>query len=118
LIEKVWVSLRDPKTLALILFITVMAIKLSIINYPSPEKPPSECVSNFDGCGFVFDEAHYIPAVRKLMMGEPANNEHPPLSKALMMLGIAIFGDNPSRVAILLSPLRLNKRCPPILAIL
>jgi 4-amino-4-deoxy-L-arabinose transferase-like glycosyltransferase len=93
--EKLWVSLRDPKTLALILFITVMAIKLSIINYPSPEKPPSECVSNFDGCGFVFDEAHYIPAVRKLMMGEPANNEHPPLSKALMMLGITIFGDNP-----------------------
>jgi len=95
IIEKVWVSLKDPKTLAFILFITVMAIKLSIINYPSPEKPPTECISNFDGCGFVFDEAHYIPAVRKLMMGEPVNNEHPPLSKALMMLGIAIFGDNP-----------------------
>ncbi len=93
--EKIWRYLKDPRILALILLFFVMALKLSIINYPSPEKPPNECVSNLEGCGFIFDEAHYIPAVRKLLHGEATNNEHPPLSKVLIMLGVMIFGDNP-----------------------
>ncbi|MCS7126584.1 MAG: glycosyltransferase family 39 protein, partial [Aigarchaeota archaeon] len=42
-----------------------------------------------------FDEAHYVPAARKMLMGMAVNNEHPPLSKALIILGILIFGDNP-----------------------
>lgn len=87
--------INNPKLVALIFFIAVLILKLAIINYPAPDKPPSECISNFEGCGFVFDEAHYVPAVRKLLLGEATNNEHPPLSKALMMLGIKIFGDNP-----------------------
>jgi len=93
--EKIWGLLKNPKTLAMLFLFSVMALKLAIINYPSPEKPPSECITSFDGCGFVFDEAHYVPAVRKLLSGEAANNEHPPLSKALIMLGMIIFGDNP-----------------------
>ncbi|MEM1980892.1 MAG: hypothetical protein QW137_09880, partial [Candidatus Caldarchaeum sp.] len=47
-----------------------------------PERTPADCINPpFDGCGFIFDEAHYIPAVRKMLMGEAVNLEHPPLSK-------------------------------------
>lgn len=60
--------------------ITFLIFKLMIINTPD---------------SFIFDEAHYIPAVRKMLSGEAANNEHPPLAKALMMYGIIFFGDNP-----------------------
>ena len=82
----------------LALTIIVLALKLAIIPYPWPDAPPEECIQPpIEGakCGFVFDEAHYIPAVRKMLAGEAANNEHPPLSKALMLLGILVFGDNP-----------------------
>lgn len=60
--------------------IIFLIFKLIIINTPD---------------SFIFDEAHYIPAVRKMLSGEAANNEHPPLAKALMMFGIMFFGDNP-----------------------
>ncbi len=66
--------------LPLLIPITFLIFKLMIINTPN---------------SFIFDEAHYIPAVRKMISGEAANNEHPPLAKALMMLGIEFFGDNP-----------------------
>lgn len=71
----------------IILALTVLALKLMIINTPGPEPNGGE--------GFVFDEAHYVPAIRQMLNGSAANNEHPPLSKALMMLGVTIFGDNP-----------------------
>jgi len=64
-----------------------------------PDKPPIECINpegGFEGCGFIFDEAHYIPAIRRMMLGDRAVNlEHPPLSKMVIWLGIALFGDNP-----------------------
>ncbi|MEM4574305.1 MAG: glycosyltransferase family 39 protein [Candidatus Caldarchaeum sp.] len=61
-----------------------------------PERTPADCINPpFDGCGFIFDEAHYIPAVRKMLMGEAVNLEHPPLSKWVIMLGVSMFGDNP-----------------------
>ncbi len=78
--------------------LTILILKLLIIPYPWPDLQPSDCVTppfNGGDCGFVFDEAHYIPAVRKMMWGEAANNEHPPLSKALMMFGMVLLGDNP-----------------------
>lgn len=79
-----------------VITLVIVAFKLVIISYPWPGDPPEACINPpFGDCGFVFDEAHYVPAVRKLLMGTAANNEHPPLSKALMMLGILIFGDNP-----------------------
>jgi len=58
---------------------------------------PLDCIEQpYDGCGFIFDEAHYVPAVRRLLyLGENTNLEHPPLSKSLIALGIALFGDNP-----------------------
>jgi dolichyl-phosphate-mannose--protein O-mannosyl transferase len=43
-----------------------------------------------------FDEVHYLPAARALLdMSYLANPEHPPLGKALIALGMAVFGDNP-----------------------
>ena len=44
---------------------------------------------------FVFDEVHYVPAARQLwLLAAPTNIEHPLLGKALIGLGIALFGDN------------------------
>lgn len=43
-----------------------------------------------------FDEVHYLPAARELLvLGEFTNREHPLLGKELLALGIALFGDNP-----------------------
>lgn len=76
---------------------TILILKLLIIRYPWPELPPEACITppHDTGCAFIFDEAHYIPAVRKMLGGEAVNNEHPPLSKFLMMAGVIILGDNP-----------------------
>lgn len=42
-----------------------------------------------------FDEVHYVPAARTLRaLSGPANTEHPLLGKALIALGMALFGDN------------------------
>ncbi len=73
-----------------------LGLRLSLIPLASPLKHPLECLEPpFDGCGFIFDEAHYIPAVRKMLMGQAVNLEHPPLSKWVIMLGIMALGDNP-----------------------
>lgn len=43
-----------------------------------------------------FDEAHYIPAARKMIeTQEIAIKEHPPLGVQIIASGILIFGDNP-----------------------
>jgi len=49
-----------------------------------------------DPARIMFDEHHYVPAVRTLMeLAALPNAEHPPLGKWLIGLGIALFGDNP-----------------------
>ena len=91
-------SERELRIWLIALTAIILILKILIIPYPWPELPPEKCIQPpIEGgkCGFIFDEAHYIPAVRKMLRGEAANNEHPPLSKALMMLGILVFGDNP-----------------------
>ncbi|MEM4155052.1 MAG: glycosyltransferase family 39 protein, partial [Candidatus Caldarchaeum sp.] len=71
-------------------------LRTSLTPLVQPLKHPLECINGpFDGCGFIFDEAHYIPAVRRMMTGEAVNLEHPPLSKWVIMLGVSMFGDNP-----------------------
>jgi dolichyl-phosphate-mannose--protein O-mannosyl transferase len=91
-----WLSkLSQPKTAVVLLTIIYIVLKLSIINTPSPERPPQECIEQTSGCGFVFDEAHYVRAVRKMINGEAANNEHPPLAKYLIMYSILALGDTP-----------------------
>ena len=89
--------LKDHRFWLIILTIGIALMKLAIIPNPWPELPPSKCMESplETGCALIFDEAHYIPAVRKMLKGLAVNNEHPPLSKALMILGILIFGDNP-----------------------
>ena len=43
----------------------------------------------------MFDEVHYVPAARTLLaLSHPVNTEHPLLGKALIALGIMLFGDD------------------------
>jgi len=42
-----------------------------------------------------FDEHHYVPAARKLLLEIPANREHPLFAKEVIALSIAMFGDQP-----------------------
>ncbi|XXX73322.1 phospholipid carrier-dependent glycosyltransferase [Sorangium sp. So ce134] len=42
---------------------------------------------------YVFDEAYYVPAAKCLIERTVCNEEHPPLAKALIALGIRMFGD-------------------------
>lgn len=43
--------------------------------------------------GFIFDEAHYVPAALKTLQLQAANAEHPPLTKIIIALSIEIFGN-------------------------
>ncbi len=82
------------KRFIIILTATILVIKLLIVNIPNPSAPPEACMEiRGESCAFIFDEAHYIPAVRKLMKHEAANNEHPPLSKFIIMAGMLLLGD-------------------------
>ncbi|UCE43533.1 MAG: CPBP family intramembrane metalloprotease, partial [Candidatus Bathyarchaeota archaeon] len=73
-----------------ILALAVFSMRLAIVNFPSPQ-----IGEKYYETGFVFDESYYVKAARKMLTGEASNNEHPPLLKALIMLGIALLGDNP-----------------------
>jgi len=74
----------------LILTLLIFSMRLAIVNSPKPE-----IGERYYDTGFVFDESYYVKAARKMLTGESANDEHPPLSKALIMLGIILFGDKP-----------------------
>ena len=88
--------LERPGYALLIIPLLFLILRAAYIPVVWPTKPPSQCLSEpFDGCGFIFDEAHYIPFVRRMMRGEVVNLEHPPLSKYLIILGITLLGDNP-----------------------
>ncbi len=97
---KTYQKIMFHRALAIAVFLTLLMLRLYVINFPSPSTSVENCIEPTKGsfpteCGFVFDEAHYIPAVRKLLRGEAANNEHPPLSKLLIAGSILVFGDNP-----------------------
>ncbi|MEM1942728.1 MAG: phospholipid carrier-dependent glycosyltransferase [Candidatus Caldarchaeum sp.] len=88
------------KRVALACFLTLLILRLAVINTPSPTTPVENCIDAPGGgfpteCGFVFDEAHYVPAVRKLLRGVSTNHEHPPLSKLLIAGTMLVLGDNP-----------------------
>jgi hypothetical protein len=88
--------LENRKAL-LIISLAFLVARMVLIPVIQPERPAMECIEPpYDGCGFAFDEAHYVPAVRKMLyQGEVVNLEHPPLSKLLIMAGIILLGDNP-----------------------
>ena len=69
----------DPWTFLFLSFI--FATHMIQISFPS------------DG-SMIFDEAHYIPATLATLNGVAANMEHPPLSKLISALGIALLGNN------------------------
>ena len=75
---------------SLILMLLIFSSRLAIVNYPKPV-----IGEGYYDTGFVFDESYYVKAARKMLVGEPANDEHPPLSKAFIMLGMMLFGDKP-----------------------
>jgi 4-amino-4-deoxy-L-arabinose transferase-like glycosyltransferase len=74
----------------LILALLIFSSRLAIVNSPRPVIGEA-----YYDTGFVFDESYYVKAARKMLVGEPANDEHPPLSKAFIMLGMKLFGDKP-----------------------
>jgi len=89
-----WLGTRKA---LLIIPLAFLVARMALIPVIQPERSAMECIeSPYDGCGFGFDEAHYIPAVRKMLyQGEVVNLEHPPLSKLLIMAGMTLLGDNP-----------------------
>jgi len=100
MLDKIVKKVSGRPLLALaIIPLVFLALRMPLVPAAWPDKPPTECISfgsNLQGCGFIFDEAHYIPAIRRMMLGDRAVNlEHPPLSKAVIWLGIALLGDNP-----------------------
>ncbi len=100
MIKRIISLLKEKHILSLIIIpLIFLAIRLPMVPIAWPQKPPIDCINpegGFEGCGFIFDEAHYLPAIRRMMLGDRAVNlEHPPLSKAIIWLGIAVFGDNP-----------------------
>jgi len=90
-------SLNRVRLIIALLAIGVFALKLVAIPHPWPSIPPEQCIDEAKSeCAFVFDEVHYIRAVRKMMNGDwKVNLEHPPLTKFLIMLGLHLLGDNP-----------------------
>lgn len=87
----------DFRVLSFVVIVVIGILKLVIMWTPSPELEPSKCLDSplSSGCGFIFDEAHYIPATRKLLAGQNVNAEHPPLTKVLIATSMMLFGDNP-----------------------
>jgi len=83
-------SLVNLNFALLISVLIILIIRLSIINFPSPERG-----ERYYETGLIFDEAYYVKAARSLLRGESVNNEHPPLAKLFISIGILIFGDNP-----------------------
>lgn len=75
---------------SLILMLLIFSIRLVIVNSPKPILG-----ERYFDTGFVFDESYYVKAARIMLIGEPANDEHPPLSKVFIILGIMLFGDKP-----------------------
>ncbi|WP_407159138.1 phospholipid carrier-dependent glycosyltransferase [Bradyrhizobium sp. STM 3557] len=67
------------------LFIFIVAHAALLVRLSTPEK-------------FVFDEVHYVPAARQILLPAPSSSQlnpmHPPLGKQLIALSIRSFGDN------------------------
>jgi dolichyl-phosphate-mannose--protein O-mannosyl transferase len=45
---------------------------------------------------FTFDEHHFVPNARRYLVGEADDNDHPPLGKLFIAVGLLLFGDNPT----------------------
>jgi dolichyl-phosphate-mannose--protein O-mannosyl transferase len=45
---------------------------------------------------FTFDEQLFVPNARRYLVGEVDDNDHPPLGKLFIAVGLLLFGDNPT----------------------
>jgi dolichyl-phosphate-mannose-protein mannosyltransferase len=43
---------------------------------------------------FTFDEQHFVPNARRYLLGEADENDHPPLGKLFIAIGMLALGDN------------------------
>ncbi len=78
-----WVAPR-PRTVAIAL---VVVFALSLAAFLWDVDTPN---------GMIFDETWYVPTAQKwLAAGQMMHEEHPPLGKLLIALGLWLFGDNP-----------------------
>lgn len=80
-----------PEVVLLTIVILTLSLRLVILEYPKREASGGEY--RWD---FIFDEKYYVSAARDMLEGKAANNEHPPLVKVFIALGIVFFGDNPA----------------------
>ena len=80
-----------PELALLAVVALTLILRLSILEYPKRETPGG--MVSWD---LIFDERYYVSAARDMLRGEATNNEHPPLTKLLIALSIALLGDNPA----------------------
>jgi dolichyl-phosphate-mannose-protein mannosyltransferase len=45
---------------------------------------------------FTFDEQLFVPNARRYLLAEADDNDHPPLGKLFIAVGLLLFGDNPT----------------------
>lgn len=77
--------MQMPRPLPIASMVFAVALTLFLVRIDVPNHP-------------YFDEVHYVPAAREMVAAAhrpTLNREHPPLGKALIAAGIAVFGDNP-----------------------
>ena len=84
-------DVAEPRSLSvwhstlIAIFIFIVAHAALLVGLATPDK-------------FVFDEVHYVPAARQMLLPAPhepvLNPMHPPLGKELIALSIRSFGDN------------------------
>jgi dolichyl-phosphate-mannose--protein O-mannosyl transferase len=73
-----------------LLFVAMLAMVFFRIDHP-----PAHIVGD-PKLDYVFDEAHYVPAAKKLIgFKGHTNTEHPLFAKETIAAGILLFGDNP-----------------------
>ncbi|WP_288414994.1 phospholipid carrier-dependent glycosyltransferase [uncultured Novosphingobium sp.] len=71
---------RDPLTWCMAITVVFLIVCLHRLGIPNK---------------IYFDEVHYVKAARKMLLGLPANREHPMLGKEAIAAAMALLGDRP-----------------------
>ncbi len=80
-----------PELALLAVVVLTLILRLSILEYPK-----RETYGGIVSWDFIFDEKYYVSAARDMLADKATNNEHPPLVKVFIALGIMFLGDNPA----------------------
>jgi len=89
-------DLRDPILFLLVVSLSIFLLHVYTINLP----PTRDCYdTSKQAFGCIMDEVYYVPAAQTLLAGkqcqpyaDACNLEHPYLAKALIAVGIELFG--------------------------